>query len=134
MVGKTIRRCEASLGRLRRELAVDVFEKKPLLNDLHHYSRDTVCPLGSGPHPPQARNRGIVGGPYTTRISPGAWLDPYVHRRIISEASAEDNREIVRYATVAWGIYRSPGGLIETSPITRLTLCLTVRFKVSFTL
>jgi hypothetical protein len=53
----------------------------------------------------------IVGGPYTTRISPAAWLDPEVHRRIISEASAEDNREIVRYATVAWGIYRSPGGV-----------------------
>ena len=50
-------------------------------------------------------------GPYTRRISPGIGLHPEVYRHIISEASAEDNREFVRYATGDKTIWPPSGGV-----------------------
>jgi len=53
---------------------------------------------------------------------------------MIAEASAEDNREIVGYATDDSRTHRAGKVLIESSPMTRMTLCCVVRFQVSFTL
>ena len=53
---------------------------------------------------------------------------------MIAEASAEDNREIVGYATDDSRTHRAGKVLIESSPMARLTLCRSVSFQVSFTL
>jgi len=76
----------------------------------------------------------MFGGPYTTRVSPGTWLHPEVHRRIIPEASVDHNRQIVGYATGDGSNCFAAVGLIETIPITLLTLCPRAGFRVSFPL
>jgi len=68
------------------------------------------------------------------RIAPETWLQPEVYRRIIAEASAEDNLRIVRYATGNRAICLVPKGLIETIPITLLILCHREAIRVSFPL
>ena len=68
------------------------------------------------------------------RISPGTWLHPEVHRRIIAEAAVQDNLQIARYATGDTSISPAVRGLIETLPMTGLILCRPARFQVSFPL